>query len=818
MKRLTLTIFSAIFAITVAFSQPKLPPQVRVWMPQALTEPLLSERKANELMNSSDYGLSEHLRGEKKAWIVYSDRSNNTTYMEPKAKSEKFSELHFNEKLYIAEIKNGYALVYNEPKQGTVYPLISEVAVCRGWVPMKNLLLWRSCLTNDYSIYQKALLCVNLEQNFDDANSVGIGYKNPTNMNQGESLPSDMEFYYIMKREGDMYLLASQSKMDGAFSDQVLRWWTTQESFVPWNQRSCLEPTWKHEDVQYFVAKNINVPVFKNNRFDYTNESDVATTIPFVKKTSKRYDQYLYRMDGANLRYPILDDCDKEKTYYSMSTFGAIGGTAAGTGLDMGMSKPDSIHRAKLLKARNINLAIVIDGTKSMEPFYPAVKEAIKEGCLYFKDNQRIKVGVVIYRDYTDGEEGLVEVLPLTDVRNITRINNFLDTGGKYGIRSAKNDYTETEALFYGINTALDTLRFQKGESNMMLVVGDCGNIANDTQAPTEQELAYKMAENEIHLLGFQVQNKMVSAYNAFSGQILHMISNSMKQIYDKYNENSDQVIRVSPTITKNEAQQITYNYTANTDAQLHLGSHRVSAPNVNDGKMSPKDLTVMMTKGISDFQQTIQLQIDLLVNESYHRVTTGFDNSDVSSDGVVRVKSQFLRERLGEEYYEALKDKDALVNFRGYAKRKDASGRDFFQPVIFISLEEFDDLLKRLAPVNEAADRSEVRDRTPYIEAMKALVRSLNPGITDADMATLNNNDITRMIGGLNEAPASLSYTLDDLASPIITPDDDYLMIINTFQRKYRNLQEIRQRKSYKFVKEFNGVRYYWLPIEALP
>lgn len=811
MKRVALIIISTIFTIVAAKGQPELPPQVKVWMPQALTEPLLSERKAEALMNSKDFGLSEPLRGERKAWIVYSDREHNTTYMEPNANSQKYAELEFNEKLHIADIKNGFALVYNEPKQGISYPLISEVAVCRGWVPMKKLLLWRSCLTDDFNIYQKALLCLNLEHNFDNTKSVGIGYKNPEST-VGASLDSDMQFYYIMKCEGDKYLLATQSRMDGEDSDKVLHCWTTQESFVPWNQRSCLEPTWDINDVEYFVAKNISISIFKNNRFNYKNPDDVATTFPFTKKSSKRRDRYLYRMDGANLRYPILDDDDQEKTYYSMSTFGAIGGMAAGAANDNSMSKSDSTKVEVLKQMRQVNLAIVIDGTKSMEPFYPAVKEAIKEGCEYFKDNQRIKVGIVIYRDYTDGEEGLVEVLPLTDVRNSARINNFLDSGGKYGIRSAKNDFTETEALFYGMNTALDTLRFKEGESNMMLVVGDCGNTSDDTKAPSMETLISKVADMNIHLLGFQVQHKTVAAYNTFSSQMLAMISKSMSIKYHKMNE----LVRVrTKPLFNSSNERIGYDYTANTDEQLYLGQHLCR----NNGKMTPDELTVVMTKSISDFQQTIQKQLDLIIKESTIRISAGFENSDVSSDGVVSIKHSFLRERLGEEFYEAVKDRDALVNFRGYAKRKDASGRDYFKPVIFISLEEFDDLLKRLAPVNEAASRSEVRDRTPYIEAMKALVRSLNPGITDADMSKLNNNDITKMIGGLNEAPSALSnYTLDDLASPIITPDDEYLGIINAFRRKYNNLNEIRQRGSYKFVKEFNGVRYFWIPIEDLP
>ena len=75
--------------------------------------------------------------------------------------------------------------------------------------------------------------------------------------------------------------------------------------------------------------------------------------------------------------------------------------------------------------------------------------------------------------------------MQFTDARSSigrTKINSFLDTGGNYGIQSSNKDTTLEEALYYGIDFALNTLDFKEGESNMMLVVGDCGNDKNDTK------------------------------------------------------------------------------------------------------------------------------------------------------------------------------------------------------------------------------------------------------------------------------------------------------------------------------------------------
>ena len=810
MKRILLTTLSAFAAVTGIMAQPALPAKCEASMPRVLNGIILNEKDADALLASSDLGQGT---GTGKYWIAYSDRENNTTYNGPQESSGKCSSLKFNEAVRIAKIKDKFALVYVEPNKQTVYPKISADARCCGWIPLNRLLLWNSCLANERGIYNKALLCVNLDKSSSQVENFGLGYLEPSkNSKYTVKLTSDMNFYYIMKRENGMVLLATQSKMDGAFSNQVLFCWAPEQSYVPWNQRSCLEPTWKHEDVEYFAAKNITADVYGNKSMT----SRKISWIPFKKKESSTYDQYLYRMDGKTLRYPILDD--GSSSVYNMSTFSTLGGQAAGTATADPISKADEIQVEKLRKMQHINLAIVIDGTSSTEPYYPAVKDAIKKGLEYFTKNYRIKVGVVIYRDYEDGENGLVETAPLTDANNISRINNFLDTGGRYGIKSSPNDKTLTEAFYYGLNEACDKLSFNKEESNIILVVGDCGNDAKDTRCASREDIIKKIVDKNIHLMGFQVRNQNISAFTSFNTQLLYIMRNSLAGHYKKLNPD----IKVTASEIKNASVPEGYNYSANVNQQLYIGNHRFANANVNQGKMDPKKLTDHMTSAISAFAETIQAQIDIILKAKTvpskvpGAILTGTGGN---SNDRIDIDEQFLINTLGEEWYKAMKGQNALVNFRGYVKKKDASGRDFFKPVIFISMEEFDDLLKRLAPVYEAASSSQTKDRTPYIEAMKALVRSLVPGISDSDMARLSNGQITAMIGGLNEAAASLkNYTLDDLSDQRAVTAAEYLRIITDFQRKYKNLKNIRSSKSYKFVKEFNSARYYWIPIEDLP
>ena len=180
----------------------------------------------------------------------------------------------------IAQIQGNYALVYSEPKVGLQYPLISELAECKGWVPMNHLLLWQSCLANDRGIYNKALLCVNLEAK-NTSGALGAGYLNPDRKGKSIPLTTDMNFYFIMKQENDMALLAIQNRVDGSMSDQVLYCWVPERSFVPWNQRSCLEPTWEREDVEYYAAKHEQVKIFATQSEAVSQQGRPISFIPF---------------------------------------------------------------------------------------------------------------------------------------------------------------------------------------------------------------------------------------------------------------------------------------------------------------------------------------------------------------------------------------------------------------------------------------------------------------------------------------------------------------------------------------------------------
>lgn len=789
MKRIVLLILSAVLGCFALSAQPSLPKKCEVVYPETLqSSAVLLERDALALEKSSDYGQTVVPRNAK-FWVVYSDRDENTTYTTP-AGSTRYSTLDFNQQLRIAQIKNGYALVYTEPQVDIEYPLISQYAECKGWVPMKNLLLWHSCPTDDAGIYKKALLCVNLEE--ESGTDLGKIYKNPHIKNRFDRLTTDMKFYFVMKREGDLALLASTHSMDGT-SYEVLRGWVAAQSYVPWNQRSCLEPTWNHKDVEYFADENVKIRVCSGEDLER-----VVRPISFKTKESDRYDRHLYRMNPDELRFPILDYKGSDNIY-NCSSFGTPGGEAEAESSVDSQEGPTPLgySNQQLNEMLNINIGVVIDGTSSMEAFYPAVRTAIKEGRKFFGSKYKVKVGVVIYRDYGDGEF-VTEVVPLTNPDN-PRLDQFLESGGRYGIKSASSDRTLEEAMYKGIDDALDRLGFKPDQSNLLLVVGDCGNDRADSKVSVDS-IVDKLIEKNVNIMGFQVRNGSEDAFGLFNNQLQQIMKVSLEK---KFSNLAKSEMKVRFQETKDG-----YKMVNDMKSNLYIGSH--SFP-LSGQQMQIDRLSSLMQDAIMYCSESVKYQIDILVawqNQAF-APSPGLNGIDLDE--------QYLIEKLGKERYEQVKKAKSLITFKGYALKAHKSGRQFFKPVVFISSDELNKLIELLAPVNNAAV-VQTNDREPYVNAMKALIQTMVPDITDERMNKMKFSEVMAMVAGLNEATTALKGpTIMEIASTQAVSHTEYASLVSDFKRKFMQLQRLKS-TPYKYTRTFNGIKYYWLPVEDLP
>ena len=367
---------------TGIFAQIELPFQCEVAIPRLLHGGYpLTDKNIQDFLKSTNWGQSDKTNH---YWVVYSDREDNVTYNKPDKSSGRFSTLNFNEELRIAKIENGFALVYKEEKINSVYPKINK-GVSRGWVPMSHLLLWNSCPTNDIGIYQKALPVINVDAYIKNKdNNIGSIFKNPVALSSKTRLMKGMDFYFVMKedKESGLVLLSRHCNLIGE-SSQVLYGWVSKASYIPWNNRVCLEPNWDPE-----VAEKL-----KGTSAYVHTDGKIRAAIPMGQTNSiAERSASKYRMKPDVMRFPLLED--KNDQYHviafvspSISPRMAIPPKKEILTAVLGyVDKRDSITGLEYWKpvilASNEELSVLLSKLRQVKD---TAKESIKDRYLYIK-------------------------------------------------------------------------------------------------------------------------------------------------------------------------------------------------------------------------------------------------------------------------------------------------------------------------------------------------------------------------------------------------------------------------------------------------
>ena len=796
---------ACILFTSLSISAQDAPQKCTAFRPQVLGQYLVTKQTADNLASSA-YG--QNGTNTNKYWDAYSDRAANPLYASPNTSSPTGKSLKFNEKVRIATIKGEFAQVFVENKPGAQdYPNISDDITVKGWVPMKNLLLWNSCPTNENNIYRKALIMHNIDMTVNAELGYISDHPDPAKATSSQEISPSMKFHYIMKEEkhssGTRYLLAATSQMDG-YSTAVLEGWVTENTFTPWNQRSCLEPTWNEDDVNYFKNKGIRAGVFVGKQYSEELFRDTMFRVNYGAENKIKQYSTRFRMDPYALRYPLLDhERSSETKTFKITAFGSPNGDLETPDMSIG-NRPDDGRRAReeYLKAKSqYNIIVVIDGTRSMKEYFSTVADAIRQANDYFKTNENVnvKVGAVIYRDYTDGAENVIEYQSMVSPADVS-IENFLKNIGRnnYGASSSSSDKTMTEAMYLGIKTALDheKMGYSPKNANMVFIVGDCGNNPSDNKIK-EEELLELCIKSQVQLFSFQVLNKNEPAFNEFNVQLTRLFNKYIRYLYEG-----------TPVrwVAKGDGVGI----------RSQLGNFYASEIQRGQAgeQLSTSKLDTLIRGAFRNFRNAVDEQKRLLI-----KPMASTKNASNALNEVV------LRRILGKDY-DIVAMANSMLGFSAYTRMSNEDGRQFWKPVVLLSSDELKDLIDKLRPLQQAAKTSVYDDaaRQKYVRAISAIIQSMT-GMSADRIDKLSTDQVTRIIGGLNVSTPMLRgdqndkvYTLSDIKNPSACPDDEFKRMLNQISVKISDLMRLSEGGSFKYVFEENGQKSYWLPLEMIP
>ena len=343
------------------------------------------------------------------------------------------------------------------------------------------------------SLKKKALLATNIESlkdielqggNAQQAQDLQVNiYYSPSQEAKYISTQAKLfQVRYIYKQltvDGkDFFLVGLNESTNVDNIKNVLQGWVGEDKVLEWDNRIGLE-------------------------FNTADDAQSKIYLDPKQKTIKYTEQSKDKMQYYEPRFPLLRKINKD-------TFriGFIGGA------DNGKITRSEIAKAKqsvneVIQNNQLQIAIVIDATSGMKPYFQDVVDATKEFLDITKQKANVDIAITVFRDYADGKDIYSVIKNFKEEKNINLDNiatksNALDNGvGAY-----------PEALFYSIDASIKALNWSKKNiEKYMIVIGDHGNHPDSSQYKQEKQFSTLSIGNQLKdklvtLWGIQVSSK----------------------------------------------------------------------------------------------------------------------------------------------------------------------------------------------------------------------------------------------------------------------------------------------------------------------
>lgn len=716
-------------------------------------------------------------------WRVYVDRDGVKAHESANATSKVVNTFDFMDKddiLYVAKIQNGYALLYKEKYEQTNLD-ISKRAKSQGWVSVDELLLWSTCPRTVSQVYQKAVILKDVDalQNKRDINEASPEFsKSPVSSIPTGRRATDLEFYFVYKIVNGAALLLEDNKITTAIASSK-KGWMKQGLYTQWNDRLCFEPNFgddvKGADAAVFSAKT-DARMFKSNGGSALDMNPLWTESLGSQRWAPK-----------KVRFPVIDI---DKSY--IATVGTISSFSSSNG-GMNISEMDRINNqidAITAKLRRINVVFVMDGTSSMRNYYQPMARALTQAMSQNEmQGTNMYFGAVVYRNYADDkEERLIEKKQLTQDYN--SVANWLVSRECRSIGSS-----HYEAMYYGIETALDQMNWSNDNCNFLVLVGDAANADPDARKKTIDGIAQKMADKGVNFVVFQANHMDHAAYHNFPLQV-------QKIMFSELGKMSKRSIARSDFKLKNQL----YSYVNSEKFLIISAGFRFAEINKSESENNLKDL---VEDKIVDFKRQAEENLSRL-RMALEGLGGSSDMTEFASGAV-----DFLKEKgFTDADIRMLKERNTTLKIKGFATRV-AGSKDVFTPCVFMAKPELDLLIQSLSSVNSNVSEN---PRKELQDALKNLALSYIGQNANAD--DLEVDDVMNAVLGLTSVTGSSPLSginIKDITNPSRVSQAQINSFMSSIAKDVDRLKKRRADKSCYFDSP-NGLRYYYILFEDMP
>ena len=759
-----------------------------------LTTPdVFNEYCKTELLNKINSGaiLLESLKSTNlKCWEVFSDRSDNTLYWDPDG-AVKDEKLEYMEKLVVKKISGNWLLVYSQ-----IYDKTNPIQYNkeRGWIKAENLILSKYSILNEKSTPRKAMILVsigNIDMNNISSeqilNNKFYFQPEPQVKNETGKKAKKFDIYFVLKETKGSVLLSKSDKLNA--SQQELKvnvpGWIPKSNVTFWDHRVCLELAYR-PDVVVKKYENKEIPIFGTKT---ALDNFLSTQLYNKKEVVKKYIIKPKRQDPKIMRMPIIQNYDQ--TLKEVATIGNIGS-------DVKVTEEERVKIERKIqeikdKIENIDILFVVDGTKSIAQYYPAIANSISQTIQNNKiknSNNRIRFGLAIYRDYFDDDKA-IEVLPLTG-DNEKVINKVLTT--ECFSKNPELPESQYNGMIKGINDA----GFNPAYSNIVVLIGDAGNHNPDPKGITIDNVTDLLYKQQISLIAFQAINGRDVAFRQFNRDAQKYLTGTA----EKYTKGSNTKIKIEDISIKN-----TYklNFTTSTNKQTDLFMFGRFTYASGDKAMDVQILEENIVQSINEYLKRVdQTKSDL----------EAMLGGDFPEDAMLEyLKNKGFKPDELQKLIEILKRADQITAKGNTSLQYYETGINCFTPVVFLSYDEklsIDRILKQLIRDTQSSTQKKKGLQTALLEQCKKMLGD----VSDENILNKNLNEIWDVI-------LAVPFTGNQSISKTMLRDIDRLND-ESFNEFYSKFEE----SAYKFIRndfgsskfELADQYFFWIPLNNIP
>ena len=725
-------------------------------------------------------------------WQVYIDRDSVRAYAAPNRGSEVVAIFPFmNERdvLYVARVEGDFALLYSEKREHASL-LISPHARPQGWVHLDELLLWSTCPRTVNQVYKKAFILKDAREVIENHNFWNTSpefSKSPIRHVGTRRRATDLEHYFVYKVVNGNALLFPDSKINNRIYTSKMGW-MTKDLYTVWNDRFCYEPNFGDDENKQVVNVYTNIPDAKVFKQKSATRQDSA----FGSKCIWSDQVSRYRWAPDKMRLPVL-----RKEGEGISQVAVVSAYNLSAKDKEGFARRVDTLRAKIKELQKlyskINIVFVMDGTPSMRKYYQPVANSITHAMAQKEmQGSDISFGAVIYRDQADQKYGrMIEVLPLTE--DYKKASQWITKRECRSVGQKKYG-----AVYMGMKTALDTMKWSKDNCNFIILVGDIANDPKDKRV-TSQELIDKMSDYKVNFIAFQANHPDRPEYHNFTLQVQRIMIQELKTITNNPN------IRRSNFILKNQL------YVYRSEAyEIVSACFRFAEINRNE---KPEILEELIEDRIIDFKR--QVNENLVIMQT---VLEGLNEEPEADPHFSTAAIAFLNSRgLTTEDIHLLKQQNITLKVKGYTSNFSAQ-KEVLIPSVFISQQELNLLISSLSHALRMIDYAQDDIYTNTRDALAYLAETFI-GATE-DYYEMSLGDVFARISGLSNvmsnsvlANAKIKEVTDVNMVPHIRVD----RFIKRLHYDYDKLVLLREDPTYYFDSR-NELRYYYLLLEDMP